>query len=357
VPLLPLYGHQALRERLAQQMDRSALPASLLLHGKAGVGKQRLALWIAQRLICEGESSTPKPCGVCQACRMVLTLQHPDVHWVFPRARIPNSTDIALEHVQAEYDDARQERSSANGLYPRADGSMGLFVYVTRWLVQIATKSPAMARRKVLIVGDAERMVPQASSQEAANAFLKLLEEPPADTTIILTSSESGALLPTIRSRVVAVRVAPMDEASVRAFLAEPAVNTAVPNLPAVELVRLAAGAPGSLIGAEERGAAVTRAKQLLAAADGTAEQRMRAAFTSGSAKARGAFTDVLDALTVLVHDRAREATARGDELTARRSARLVPAIEDAKRAAEGNANPMLVTAQLLETIASAGGR
>ena len=61
--------------------------------------------------------------------------------------------------------------------------------------------------------------------------------------------------------------------------------------------------------------------------------------------------------LTVLVHDRARDAAVRGDEVTARRSAKLVPAIEDAKRAAEGNANPMLVTAQLLETFASAGGR
>jgi DNA polymerase-3 subunit delta' len=356
VPLLPLYGHHALRTRLVQQMDRGALPASLLLHGRAGVGKQRLALWIAQRLICE-ETAKEKPCGECQACRLVLSQQHPDVHWVFPRPRIANSTDLPLDEVQAEYEEARQDRASANGLYPRADGSAGLFVYVTRWLVHVATRTPAIAPRKVLIVGDAERMVPQASSQEAANAFLKLLEEPPADTTIILTSSESGALLPTIRSRVVSVRVAPMDEASVRAFLAEPAVNTAVPNLPAVELVRLAAGAPGTLIGAEDRGAALTRAKALLAAADGTPEQRLRAAFTSGSAKARGAFSDVLDALTVLVHDRAREASVRGDEVTARRSARLVPAIEDAKRAAEGNANPMLVTAQLLESIASAGGR
>lgn len=337
-------------------MDRGALPASLLLHGAAGVGKQRLALWIAQRLICEAAAEA-KPCGDCQACRMVMALQHPDVHWMFPRARIPNSTDIALEHVQEEYAEARQERAAANGLYARADGSAGLFVYVTRVLVHIATRSPAMAARKVLIVGDAERMVPQASSQEAANAFLKLLEEPPPDTTIILTSSESGALLPTIRSRVVAVRVAPVDEASVRAFLAEPAVSAAVSNLPMVELVRLAAGAPGTLIGAEDRGAAVARAKQLLAAADGSAEQRLRAAFTSGSAKARGAFADTLDALTVLVHDRARDAATRGDETTARRSARIVPAIEAAKRAAEGNANPMLVTAQLLETIATGGGR
>jgi DNA polymerase-3 subunit delta' len=354
VPLLPLYGHVALRERLSQQMDRSALPASLLLHGVAGSGKQRLALWIAQRLICEGAT---KPCGECQACKMVLSLQHPDVHWVFPQPRAEFGTDPSLEDVQAHFDQVRQDRVSAHGLYAKASGSEGIFIHVTRALVQTATRTPALAKRKVFIVGDAERMVSQASSPEAANAFLKLLEEPPSDTTVILTSSEMGTLLPTIRSRVVAVRVAPMDEASVRAFLAEPAVNTAVPNLPIAELVKLAAGAPGSLIGADERGAAVTRAKQLLAAADGTAEQRMRAAFTSGSAKARGAFADVLDALTVLVHDRAREAATRGDEVTARQSARLVPAIEDAKRAAEGNANPQLVTAQLLETIASAGGR
>ena len=58
------------------------------------------------------------------------------------------------------------------------------------------------------MIGDAERMVAQEGSDQAANAFLKLLEEPPADTTLILTSSEPGALLPTIRSRSVSVRVA-----------------------------------------------------------------------------------------------------------------------------------------------------
>jgi DNA polymerase-3 subunit delta' len=78
----------------------------------------------------------------------------------------------------------------------------------------------------------------------------------------------------------------------------------------------------------------------------------LRAAFTAGSSKARGAFTDVLDALTVLVHERAREAAQRGDEAQARRAARIVPLIEEAKESAAGNANPQLVTAQLLETIA-----
>jgi len=349
VPLLPLYGHDALRTRLADQADRGALPSSLLFTGAPGIGKQRLALWLGQRLLCE---AAERPCGTCQQCRYASELQHPDLRWFFPRPRIANSTDIAVEEVQQEYDEAVKERVDARGLYARPDGSAGIYVYVSRLLVQLATKSPAMARRKVFVVGDAERMAPQASSQEAANAFLKLLEEPPADTTLILTSSEPGALLPTIRSRVVAVRVAPVAEAAMRKFLTDEASNSALPNEPVDVLLGLAGGAPGALIGSDERKGAVERARQMLAAADAGREQALRAAFTSGSAKARGAFTDVLDALTVLLHERAREATARGDAATAVRAVHAVPAVEEAKRAAEGNVNPQLVTARLLGALA-----
>jgi DNA polymerase-3 subunit delta' len=352
VPLVPLHGHDSLRTRLAGQIERGALPASLLFHGPAGVGKQRLALWVAQRLVCEGAT---KPCGECQPCRYVLALQHPDVHWFFPHPNLKNANEMDLATLQSEHESLLLERATAHGLYARPDGSCGLYRYDTRLLVHLASRSPAMARRRVFLIGDAERMVPQSANPEAANAFLKFLEEPPADTTVILTSSEPGALLPTIRSRVVAVRVSPVTDVAVRALLAEPAVAAALASAPSDDLVRLAAGAPGSLIGSEDRTAAIARARTLLAAADGGAEQRLRAAFASGSARSRGAFSDVLDALTVLVHDRVRAATARGDESAARRTARLVPVIEEAKRAAEGNANPQLVTAQLLETIA--GGR
>ncbi|HET8769784.1 MAG TPA: hypothetical protein VFM71_02260 [Gemmatimonadaceae bacterium] len=369
MPLIPLHGHEALRARLADQADRGALPSSLLLQGPAGIGKQRLALWLAQRLLCEAPAGDrtiegadgpttvtavdAKPCGECQQCRFSLTLQHPDLRWFFPRPRIPNSTDIDVDDVRAEYDEAVRERVAANGLYARPDGSTAIFIYVTRLLMQMATRSPAMAARKVFIVGDAERMVPQAASQEAANAFLKLLEEPPADTTLILTSSEPGSLLPTIRSRVVAVRVAPLGADAMRAFVADPLAAPVVPNERPEELLRLAAGAPGALVGAGDRAAALTRARQFLAAADGGREQVFRTAFTAGSAKARGAFSDVLDALTVLLHDRARAATERGDTSGAERAARAVPVIEEAKRAAEGNANPQLVTAQLLDALSA----
>jgi DNA polymerase III subunit delta' len=349
VSIIPLFGHEAVRARLAAQADRGKLPASLLFHGPAGAGKQRLALWLAQRLICPNPD---RPCGGCQQCRYADSLQHPDIHWIYPHANVPGSSDWAFDDLK-ELQDARiAERVETQGLYARPDGSCGIYKGDAVYLRHVASRSPAMATRKVIIIGDAERMVPQQANQEAANMLLKLLEEPPADTVLILTSSEPNSMLQTIRSRVVSVRVPTMTEDAVRAFIESPIVSQKLPNLHMNELVKMAGGAPGTLLGDGDRGTAITRAKALLAAAEGGAEQRLRAAFTAGSSKARGAFTDVLDALTVLVHERAREAAQRGDESSARRAARIVPLIEEAKESAAGNANPQLVTAQLLETIA-----
>jgi DNA polymerase III subunit delta' len=350
MPFLPLIGHDALRERLDGQVSRGALPASLLLHGAPGIGKQRLALWLGQRMLCEAPNA---PCGICQHCSYALQGVHPDLRWYFPRPRLKDSSDVALEDVAREYAEAIAERNGAHGLYARPDGSQGIYVYVARLIVQQAVSTPAMARRKIFVVGDAERMVPQLSSQEAANAFLKLLEEPPADTTIILTSSEPGALLPTIRSRVVSVRVPALTDAAVRAFLAQPeAAAAAGKGTSTDELVLLAHGAPGALIGAENNGLALARARALLNASRRGREEAMRAAFVQGSSKARGQFTDVLDAMTVLLHERSRDAARAGDGAAAAGAARAVRFVEEAKRAAEGNGIPQLVTARLLGQLA-----
>src|SRR6185437_10258373 len=77
VPLLPLFGHAALRERFRNAIDRQALPGSLLLHGARGVGKQQLALWTGRVLLCEQPAIAP--CGTCKSCHLAASLQHPDL--------------------------------------------------------------------------------------------------------------------------------------------------------------------------------------------------------------------------------------------------------------------------------------
>ena len=354
VSIVPLYGHDALRSRLASAIQRGTLPSSLLLHGKRGVGKQRLALWLAQALVCATPQDDGTPCGRCQACRFSTVLGHPDVHWFFPRPRL--DTDATPADVMSDFADAIADRAKTSGLYAGSSGSDGVYVATVRAIVQACSISPAMGKRKVFIVGDAERMVPQEGADMAANALLKMLEEPPANTFVILTSSEPGALLPTIRSRVVNVRVAPLATRDVESFLADPTVADALKRsrvkMSAADYVRLAEGAPGRLFESDERDVAITGAQRLLEAALGGDRSRsIRAAMAQGATKARGAFSDTLDELTALLAERARAAVARGDERSALGASRAIVNVEQAKTLAAGNVSPALITATLLRDL------
>jgi DNA polymerase-3 subunit delta' len=353
VPIIDLYGHEQLRERLAESIRAGTLPASLLFQGARGVGKQRLALWLAQRLLCENPSALAG-CGTCKACRYVAELTHPDLHWIFPRPRLKDS-DPDLEQVRDDYAEATAERAAANGLYPAASGSEGIYVATVRSLVQRAAMSPAMGNRKIFIIGDAERMVPQEGADMAANAFLKLLEEPPADTTIILTSSEPGTLLPTIRSRVVAVRVPLVQDSAVRAFVESPVVKKALDaktKASTAERVRAAGGAPGRLLTGETDARATINARKIVDAATSARASLVHStALAQGSAGARGAFANTLEALVELLGERARDALHKNDAPAAASAARAVDAVLKAQTYADGNVSPQLIASKLIRDL------
>ena len=268
--------------------------------GPAGIGKQRLALWLGQRILCTAPAG--KPCGKCQACTWATQLTHPDLTWVFPRPRLKDS-DASPDQVWDDLASAIAERRDAGWNFPPPSGSDAIYVSTVRALVARMALTPAVGSRKVFVIGDAERMVPQEGAEAAANAFLKALEEPPADTTIILTTSAPDALLPTIRSRVVMVRVN---------------------GVPAQHQVDASA-----LLNAESRDV-------------------YRVALRQGAAGARGAFAERLDALTAGLHARMREAITRGETERAQRTIEHITRVEQAKAMLENNVNPQLITAVLL---------
>ena len=355
--LIPLYGHDGLRLRLREAAARGALGASLLLHGPQGVGKQRLALWLAQLLLCP---EPEPPCDRCQTCRFALALTHPDLHWIFPRPR-PRDADPSAEEIASDYGAAIAERVAAGGLYAPPSGSDAIFVATVRAMLRSAALSPALARRKVFVFGDAERMVPQEGAEAAANAFLKLLEEPPADTTIILTSSVPGSLLPTIRSRVVSVRVPYLSDDAVRAFVADERVRKAMKEAglatDAGTLVRIAGGAPGTLLGRVDAAGSQARARKLLdAALSARPADRHALALSAGVARARAGFTETLDALTELLHERARRAIEGKRDREASSAAVAVDVVDRARTLAQGNVNPQLITATMLGDLGEALG-
>lgn len=150
---------------------RKQLPHALLLHGRAGLGKYALAQSYAKFLLCEHVDKTTVACGTCAACHWFEQGSHPDVHVLQPAAMdetdegdAKKSAWISVEQVRHAIDFV-QLTSHRNGL-------------------------------RIILIHPAEAM--QAG---AANALLKTLEEPPANSLLILISHQSAKLIPTILSR------------------------------------------------------------------------------------------------------------------------------------------------------------
>src|SRR3989449_10450633 len=217
MPIPPLYAHEGIRHRLVGAIASGRLPQALLFEGPTGVGKQRLALWLAQALVCE--AGLGEGCGQCQPCKLVQTLSHPDVHWFVPLelSKKGGDADKQVELVEEALGGEMAARRQ-QPLYEPPSGLASHGIAAVRLLLRRLVLTPAMGRRKVFVIGDAERLVPQTGAEAAANALLKALEEPPADTVFVLTSAAPDALLPTILSRVVRVRVARLGDSVVAAF-------------------------------------------------------------------------------------------------------------------------------------------
>ena len=141
--------------------------------GPTGSGRMTTARAFAQALLCE----TGKACGKCRACELVGRGQHPDLHVVVPTP--PESN-------------------------PK--GARTIRIGAVRELERQASLRPARAGRRVFILDEAERM-----TDDAPQAFLKFLEEPPPDTVVILVLSGVRAVPATVISRCQIVRFAARD--------------------------------------------------------------------------------------------------------------------------------------------------
>ncbi len=215
-----LVGHGDIRAALARANMRSSLPSALLIHGPRGVGKQRLALWIAQLVMCE-HPTDEGPCSACTACRMTLAVEHPDLHWYFPVPRPKGAGQRLVDALEEARGQGLLERRNTPLRPSYTEELRGLYLGTVQNIRRRAHLRPTMAEGQVFVIGDAELLIPQESSPEAANALLKLLEEPPGAARFILTSSESGRLLPTIRSRTIPLHLSSLPTGQVATFLQE----------------------------------------------------------------------------------------------------------------------------------------
>lgn len=156
---------------ISRLICKNRIPHAVLLTGKEGIGKGAFALEIAKILLCNARSDDGRSCGICASCRKADLLIHPDLLVIRPDRNI-----IRIDQVRA--------------------------------IIEETTYRVRKGHFRVVIIEDADRL-----GDEASNALLKVIEEPPEGNLFLLTSSRYYQILPTIRSRCCRIVLQPVSTA------------------------------------------------------------------------------------------------------------------------------------------------
>lgn len=197
---------------LGQGLDK--LPHAILLVGPTGVGKTAFSEQLAALLLCESITPGLAACGECQACRWLEAGNHPDFRRVAPDG------DDDLEEGAGE----RTKKRGSNIIRIDQIRELEAFVFV----------GSHRNGNRVVLVTEADAM-----NASAANALLKILEEPPSSVYFILVSSNSKSLLPTIRSRCRVIPFGTPDAVAAATWLTDAGLDKQ-----AKRYLKLAGGAP-----------------------------------------------------------------------------------------------------------------
>jgi DNA polymerase-3 subunit delta' len=244
----------ALKEILRQSVQRGHVAHAQLFRGAEGSAALALALAYAQYLNCEGRTdNADDSCGHCPACLKIGKLAHPDLNFVLPTTAtksVPKDATSAkfaaewrtflAESPYQGFNDWMQHIGAENKQGSISKEEAGL-------LLKLVSLKAFEAKFKIVILWLPELMHPA-----AANAVLKLLEEPPPTTIFLLVSNEPEQLLPTILSRVQPVVVRPFSEDDITAYLTE---HYHVPEAKARQVAQLAEGNLGAAIASRDQSA------------------------------------------------------------------------------------------------------
>jgi DNA polymerase-3 subunit delta' len=209
-----ILGHERQLEVIRRNLSTGQIPPTYLFYGEEGVGKRLVALALAKALNCSDPTPEGDSCGVCQSCRNINSGCHPNIMMV--------------------------------GLEPNPDtGKMrqAIVIAQVRAAQEFISLKSVGGGRKALIVDGAHLM-----NEEAMNAFLKTLEEPPAESHIVLVTSRPDSLLPTVLSRCRAVGFSCLSEEALARLLME---KKGLPHEDALIVARLTGGRPGEALGVE----------------------------------------------------------------------------------------------------------
>ncbi|GAA4452544.1 hypothetical protein [Rurimicrobium arvi] len=215
-----IVGQQAAKEHFLNMWHHQQLPHALLIHGNEGTGVLPFALAISQFILCENRQSADA-CGQCPACTQASKLAHPDLNISFPSIK----PEKKKENLSTYYiDDFR--KFVAQSPYGTtfdwlqstgAENKQGnISAEECRSMIEkLALKSHVENGYKILLVWRPEFL------GKEGNILLKLIEEPPARTILILAAEVLEQILPTILSRVQRIKLLPLRQEEIAQALSD----------------------------------------------------------------------------------------------------------------------------------------
>ena len=273
-----LTGNARVKTVLRRMLVSGRLPGALLFAGEEGIGKKRFALEVARALNCR----TPKDneaCGICASCVRSVKLNYPQ----------REDADEWTQIIWTDHPDV--------GLVVAP--KRVLRVEQMRQIEKEANFRPYEGKARVFLIDEADKL-----NDASANALLKVLEEPPLTSHLILITARPAMLLPTILSRCQMIRFSPLTPAEIESYLLK---NEKIDS----KTARLRARAAGGSIGRALSGDLVTFTSQrkamlkvlnALVLSDDRA-QLLRSAEQLNEAQYRDEFEERLDVLETLIRD------------------------------------------------------
>jgi len=214
------------KEKLLNAVKLNHLAHALLFHGPEGSANLTLALALASYLYCEAKTETDS-CGTCGSCQRMNKLILPDLNFAFPV--------VASSKEEDGDEDGKDEKSDLLGNWRKfvlgqPYGNVHDFIYFNGFEKKQLNITKAAARKmiqtlslmsfeggyKIMLIWAPEYLHPS-----AANALLKIIEEPPAKTIFLLVTSQADQLLTTILSRTQKILVRAFTDEEVSSHLVE----------------------------------------------------------------------------------------------------------------------------------------
>ena len=173
-----IIGQESIKKHLQTAIKTGNLSHAYIINGEYGSGRQTIASALAKTIQCQSKTDDTDACGVCTSCKQAVSHNHPDIKYI-----THDKTSISVNDIREQLNN------------------------------DISIK-PYSSEYKIYIIPDANKM-----TEQAQNALLKTIEEPPVYAIIILLTENCDSLLPTIRSRCVTLTMNPIEKDKICTYL------------------------------------------------------------------------------------------------------------------------------------------